>query len=180
MIHDRYKTGRTWRLPRKADAEKGQALLELTLVTPLLFLLMILAVNFGAWLNAWTQIGNAARAVANYAALGTSSVGTPGVSPAAIISLVDQDLSTLPNYSSTTNPTVIVCWNSNGTVSPIFLGTTCSSPPGDPEPSSYIAVSVDLTYTFTPVFASFNFNNLGIHLPTMLTSIHRRIVMRHL
>jgi len=158
------------------NGERGQALLELTLVTPLLLSLIVLAINFGGWLYAWTQVGNAARAVANYAVLGPASAGapvTPGAGP--INTLIAADLGTLPNFSAS-NPAVIVCWNSNGTVRTI--SGTCSSPPADPEAASYIAVSVDLTYTFTPFISSFNFPTLGVHLPTMITSIHRRIVMR--
>jgi Flp pilus assembly protein TadG len=163
---------------RVRGRRQGQALLELTLVTPFLFMLILLAINFGGWLYAWTQVGNAARAVANYAVLGNASAGSP-ISPkqAAITSLIATDLASLPNYS-TTNPSVAVCWNSNGTVQTIT--GTCSSPAADPEPASYIAVSVDLTFTFTPFFPVFSFPNLGISLPTLPTSIHRRIVMRYI
>jgi Flp pilus assembly protein TadG len=157
-------------------ARQGQALLELTLITPFIFMLMILAINFGGWLYAWTQVGNAARAVANYAALGPASAGSPVMpNAAAITSLISNDLASLQNYSST-NPTVTVCWNNNGTATSI--SGTCSSPAADPEAGSFIAVSVDLTYTFTPFFAAFNFPNFGISLPTLPTAIHRRIVMR--
>jgi len=98
----------------RGRSSRGQALLELTFATPMLFLLMVLAVDFGGWLYAWTEVGNAARATANYAILGALAAGSP-VPPtaAAITSLIASDLATLPNYSST-NPVVSVCWNSNG------------------------------------------------------------------
>jgi Flp pilus assembly protein TadG len=158
------------------NQEQGQALVELAAVTPFLIILTIVAVDFGGWLYCWTQVGNAARAVANYAVLGPSSAGTP-VTPkaAAITSLIADDLAALPNYSST-NPTVAVCWNANGTVTTIT--GTCASPTADPEPGSFIAVSVDLTYTFTPFIGSFSFPNLGVSLPSLPTSIHRHVVMR--
>ena len=156
--------------------ETGQALLELALVTPFLFLLIVLAIDFGGWLYAWSQIGNATRAAANYAVLGPVSAGGPPTpNGAAITSLIAADLATLPNYSST-NPAVVVCWNNNNSVTSIT--GTCSSPPPDPEAPSFIAVSVDLTYTYTPLIASFSFPQLGISLTPLPTSIHRRVVMR--
>jgi Flp pilus assembly protein TadG len=160
----------------EGGARSGQALLELTLVTPLLFLLLILAIDFGGWLYSWIQVANATRAAANYAILGPHSAGAP-VSPnaSAIASLIASDLASLPNYSST-NPVVAVCWNNNGTV--FSVTGTCSSPALDPESSSYIAVSVDLTYTYTPLIPSFNIPAFHISLPSLPTTIHRRIVMR--
>jgi Flp pilus assembly protein TadG len=175
---DVQRKGGQFRPPARSKRESGQAVLELALVTPFIFFLIILAINFGGWLYAWTQVGNAARAAANYAVLGPSSAGSP-VTPngTAITTMLAADLATLPNYSSS-NPSVAVCWNNNGTVTSIT--GTCSSPPADPEGGSYIAVSVDLTYTYTPFVTSFTFSNLGIQLPTMLTSLHRRVVMRFL
>jgi Flp pilus assembly protein TadG len=169
-----YSTRGRRHLPGAGEA--GQALLELALVTPLLFLLIVLAIDFGSWLHAWTQVGNATRAAANYAILGPISAGGPPTpNAAAITGLVAADLATLPNYSSS-NPTVVVCWNSNGTVTSIT--GTCSLPPPDPEALSFIAVSVDLTYTYTPLIPSFSIPKLGISLPTLPTNIHRRVVMR--
>lgn len=157
-------------------AETGQALLELALVTPLLFLLIVLAIDFGGWLYAWTEVGNATRAAANFAILGPASAGGPATpNGAGITGLIAADLASLPNYSSS-NPVVVVCWNNNGTITSIT--GTCASPPADPEAPSYIAVSVDLTYTYTPLIPSFSFPTLGIGLPSLPTSIHRRIVMR--
>jgi Flp pilus assembly protein TadG len=157
-------------------SRRGQALLELTVITPFILMLILLAMNFGAWLHAWTQVGNAARAAANFAALGTASAGSPIMPHGTdILAMLSNDLGTLPNYSST-NPAVDVCWNNNGTISSIT--GTCSSPPADPEAGSYIAVSVDLTYTFTPLFVSIP--TLRILLPALPTSIHRRIVMRQI
>ena len=53
---------------KDSHGRKGQALVELALVTPLIFYLIVLSINFAGWLNAWIQVGNAARAAANYAA----------------------------------------------------------------------------------------------------------------
>jgi Flp pilus assembly protein TadG len=160
----------------RRGAEHGQATVELALALPMLFLLIVLAIDFGGWLHAWIEVGNAARAVANYAALGPSSVGDP-VTPnsTAITSMIASDLATLPNYSST-NPSVIVCWNQNGTYTAIV--GTCSSPSADNEPATFTAISVDLTFTYTPLIPVFNFAKVGVHLPVIPTTIHRRIVMR--
>ena len=172
-------TLKTRRGVNRGQMKSGQAILELTLITPFLIMLTILSIDFGGWLYCWTQIGDAARAVANYAVLGPGSAGSPiPANPTTIQSLLDNDLATLPNYSSGSNPTVSVCWKQNGTVTPI-LTTTCSSPADDPEAtSSYVAVTVDIAYTYTPLISAFTFTNLGIHIPTLPTSIRRRIVMR--
>jgi len=178
---DKKHCGNVTSTRRGLRGRRGQALLELTFVTPFLIMLTIVAIDFGGWLYSWTQIGNAARAVANYAALGPASVGTPTpANGSAISSLLAADLALLPNYSSS-NPAVIICWNSNGSVSAPYGGfgsCTSSIAIGDPEASSYIAISVDLTYTYTPFIASFTFNTFGVHLPTLPTTIHRRVVMR--
>jgi Flp pilus assembly protein TadG len=148
------------------------------MITPLIFLLIVLTVDFAGWLYAWTEVGNAARAAANYAALGPTSAGAPATPKGtAITALMAVDLAKLPDYS-TSNPAVIVCWNNNGTLSTILGTCTSGVAATDPEASSYIAVSVDLTYTYTPFFSAFTFSSLGIRLPSIPTSIHRRIVMR--
>ena len=159
-------------------SEKGQALAELALATPLIFYLIVLSINFAGWLNAWIQVGNAARAVANYAALGVSSAGSP-ITPTgtAITALVATDLGSLPNYSSS-NPSVCVSWNQNGTITNIV--NSCTSPSADNEPSTFIAISVDLTFIYSPMIPVFTFSKEGIGLPLIPSTIHRRIVMRYI
>ena len=164
---------------RKArHGRTGQSLVELALALPLFFYLIVLCINFAGWLNAWIQVGNAARAVANYAALGPSSVGSP-VTPTstAITALIATDLGSLPNYSSS-NPSVCVSWNQNGTITNIL--SSCTSPSADNEPTEFISISVDLTFTYSPVFPVFTFSKVGIGLPLIPTTIHRRIVMRYI
>jgi Flp pilus assembly protein TadG len=167
---------------RKPGTSAGSALLEFTATLPILFLLIVFTINYGGWLYAWAQVGNAGRAIANYAVLGPVSAGVPPTpNAAAITALVTTDLAKLPNYSST-NPTVVVCWNNNGTITSITgtCGTGSSAPAADPEAGSYIAVSVDLTYTYTPIIQTFSIPEFHIGLPAMPTAIHRRIVMRFL
>jgi Flp pilus assembly protein TadG len=161
---------------------QGQALLEFTLTLPLLFLLIILTINLGDWLHAWIEIGNTARAAANYAIMGGASAGLPpSATGAQIVSLIMSDLSTLPNTSGT-NPTISICQNDNGTIT--SLSGTCPTgtnvPPADPESTSYVSLTVDVTYTYTPLFNAFNFPTLGISLTPLPGTIHRRTVMRML
>jgi hypothetical protein len=152
-------------------------LLELALTVPLLFLLIVIAINFGGWLYAWIAVGNAARAAANYAILGGASAGLP---PAAtgtkLVTLINAELATLPNTDDG-NPSITVCQNNNGTVTALS-GTCSGSWPGDPEAPSYISTSVDISYTYTPFISAFSFPSLGITLPGLPATIHRRTVMR--
>ena len=168
----------SWRPAQNGRRDKGQALVELALVLPLIFYLIVLSINFAGWLNAWIQVGNAARAVANYAALGPGSTGSP-ITPtsSAITALIATDLASLANYSST-NPSVIVCANQSGATPAGIIGT-CSSPSSDNE-ASFIAISVDLTFTYSPILPVFTFSKVGIGLPLIPATIHRRIVMRYI
>jgi hypothetical protein len=155
----------------------------------MLFLLIALAFNFGGWLWAWIQVGNAARAAANYAALGADSLGSlsfPTVANASTLgTLISTDLTSLPNYS-VTNPAINICKNNNGTVKTV--SGTCSSScsgaptasctPNDPENPAYVAITVDITYTYTSFFTGTRF--LGLPLTVLPSTIHKRIVMRYL
>ena len=160
---------------RQLESAKGQALIEYILLLPLIFLLIVNVVNFGGFFYAWITVANAARAGADYAILGAPSVGSLQAATAGqITSLITQDMSSLPNASS---QTVNICQNFNGTVT--TLAGTCSSIPTDPEPTSYVLTSVDVTYTYVPFIpAGFQFPNLNIYATIPPTTIHRRSVMR--
>ena len=156
------------------SATSGQALVEFALMIPLLLLLIINAVNFGAFIYAWITVADAARAAANYAALGSASVGSPAsATNAQITSLTTSDTSSLPSA-------VTVCVNTNATTS-ASTGTcsfTISSIPADPEAPTYVSLAVDVSYTYAPFFSSFNFPALGIYTTLPPTAIQRRTVMR--
>jgi Flp pilus assembly protein TadG len=156
---------------------KGQSLVEFALMVPFLFLLIVLVVDFGGFLYAWIAVSNAARAGAQYAILGGASVGLPAIaSGSQINTLITNDIYSLLGGTS---PTVNVCKNDNGTVT--ALRGSCSSMPTDPEASSYVLYTVDVTYSYTPFIRVFNFSGLGIHMVPFLSSavtIHRRAVMR--
>src|SRR4051812_37717942 len=81
--------------------DKGQALIEFVFVLPILFLLIVNLVNFGGFFYASIAVANAARAGANYAILGASSVAGPSAtlsapSVAQITTVVHNDLTGLP------------------------------------------------------------------------------------
>lgn len=159
---------------------EGASLVEFALLLPLLLMLILNIVNFGAFIGAWVGIANAARTAADYAILNSSSAGTQsGATSTQLNNLISADLAHVPNVSST-NPAIWICQNQNGTA--VAIVGTCSSPPQDPETASaggtFTNVTVDLTYTFTPLAGSFSFSSLGVRLVSLPTTIHRRTVMR--
>ena len=75
----------------------GQALVEFALVLPLLFLLIINVVNFGAFFFAAVGVANAARAGADYLMLGPASAANSSLPTLSQVSTVVQDdLASLP------------------------------------------------------------------------------------
>jgi Flp pilus assembly protein TadG len=175
----------------KAGAEQGQALVELAVAVPMIFLLIALAFNFGTWLYGWTAVGNAARAAGDYAILSGSSAGLPATATSSgLQSLISTDLTYLPNVSSS-NPKACVQRNNNGTIAKLLeapsgacatANSAYGAPPADTEAKAstttltYPNVTVDITYTFTPFFLGSKV--LGLPLTVLPTTIHRRTVMR--
>jgi Flp pilus assembly protein TadG len=163
---------------------QGQALVEFALMVPLVFLLIVNVVNFGGFLYDVVTVANAARAGAQYAALGVSSVQTPPEATSAqVLSLVQRETSSLANASST-NPSVTVCVNNNGTQTVLNSSpvAACTTAPTDPEfvtgTVPFTSVAVDVTYTYSPFIPLFDFPNLSIHATLPTTTIHRRTIMR--
>jgi Flp pilus assembly protein TadG len=160
----------------KNRSRGGQALVEFSLLVPLLFLLMVNTVNFGGFLFAWITIANAARAGSQYWVQGSASVDTPsGATAAQVSALVTQDISSLLARSSLV---VRVCKNNDAVVT--CTGAGSNVPPADPEPLTYISTSTDVTYTWQPLIPLWNFAALGIYATLPPTTIHRRTVMRML
>ena len=155
------------------SSRRGQALIELALVLPLLFLLIINVINFGGMLYAWVTVANAARTGAQYLMMGSATVHGPAAPTAAQVSaLVTQDLLSLPNRSSAV---VRVCKNNNATIT---CSPSAASSPSDPEPTYYVAGTVDVTYTYVPFVSLWSFPKLGLRLTLPPTTIHRQVVMR--
>jgi len=154
----------------------GQALIEFALVLPMAFLLIVNAVNFGAFLFAWITVANGARTGAQYLVEGRATVGTPTAATAAqITTLVTSDISSLLNRASLA---VRVCKNNNGVMA--CSGPGGYLPPADPEPTKYVLASVDVTYTYVPLVPLWDFGGLGIHATLPATTIHRQASMRML
>jgi Flp pilus assembly protein TadG len=167
-------------ISQRLRQERGQALIETVLVLPMIFLLILNLVNFGGFFYAWITVENAARAAANYAILGPSSVAGPGAilkapDVAHITSVIQNDMAGLPNLASLS---INICQNKNGTVS--TLSGTCSSVPADPEPSIYTLTTVDVTYTYVPFISLFSFPSLGVYLTIPPTTVFQRAEMRQI
>ncbi len=136
---------------------------------PLLFLLILNVINLGGMIFAWIAVSNAARAGADYLAMGGGYAGSPSSPASATVStLVNADLHALPK--SSTNITVNVCTYPTSSCSP--------APPSDPENSRlYVLGYVDVTYTYSPFIAS-GYKFMGIPLTIPPTSIHRKAIAR--
>jgi Flp pilus assembly protein TadG len=157
----------------KSQRSHGQALIEFALILPLVFVLIVNAVNFGGFVFAWITVASAARTGANYWILGHASAGARGQpSTTQVSNVITQEVSSLLNRSSLV---VKVCHNFNGT-------TDCTGTvPSDPEPTHFAIGVVDVTYTYKPLIPTFSFPGVGVSsgfFPTGGTNVHRRAVMR--
>lgn len=178
---------RSCHVPERGGSTRGQALVELMAIIPMIFLLIVLAMNFGGLINAWISVANAARSAADYAILSGSSAGLPTQATSTTLqNLINADLGTLPNLSSS-NPHACVRQNNNGTYTTIMEmpSGACagySNPPSDGEDiaagntSNYINLAVDITYTYTSFFTTTKI--FGYPLVSLPTSVHQRAVMR--
>jgi Flp pilus assembly protein TadG len=174
-------------VPERGDGTKGQALVELMAIIPMIFLLIVLAMNFGGLINAWIAVANAVRATADYAILSGSSAGLPTQATSTTLqNLINADLSALPNLSAS-NPHACVRKNDNGTYTTVMempsgACANYSNPPSDGEAiatgntNNYINYAVDITYTYTSFFTAARI--FGYPLVSLPTSVHQRAVMR--
>src|SRR5512144_2521421 len=93
---------------------RGQALVEFALLLPLLFLLIVNVVNFGAMLYAFITVANAARTGAQYYTIGGAMVHSPGQPAASLVPpVIAQDLASLPNKAGAV---IQVCNRSGATL----------------------------------------------------------------
>src|SRR5689334_9183966 len=100
----------------------GQALVELALILPLLFLLIVNVVNFGGFFYAWISVSNSARSGAQYLVIGGAMLGAPSPPAFATVqTFVLNDLNALPNGASAQ---VTVC-SRNPSSSSATTSVTC-------------------------------------------------------
>jgi PKD repeat protein len=64
--------------PNRRRRSRGQSLVELVLILPVLLLMVMAALDMGRLFMGWVVLNNAARVGANYAALNPTAWGSPG------------------------------------------------------------------------------------------------------
>lgn len=134
---------RLLRKNRKAEGERGQSLVEFTLIIPIFLLLVFAIVDFGMGLYSWITVTNAAREGAR--------LGTVGADQAAITARVRDTAGNLDNSDLTVTVTNCV--------------SGCSTT-GDPGES--LSVHVDYDYhLITPVSSILNLISGGSIGPTL-------------
>jgi len=164
----------------KIGDTKGQSLIEFALALPLIFLLILNVVNFGGFFYAWITVSDAARAGANYAALGGAAATMPSTPTYTQLSAVITDeIASLPNKATLA---MSACQRQPGKSATIFGGTAACSFTlnADPESSTYTVIGVQVQYTYVPFFSAFSFPNLGVHLTLPPTAITQSAQMRSL
>jgi Flp pilus assembly protein TadG len=164
-----------------SSSQSGHSLVEFALLIPLLFLLIVNVVNFGAFFYAWITVANAARTGAQYRIMGGATVNSPKAPTATqVYNIISTDTSSLHNSSSLA---VRVCTNTAGTIACQTTGSgTFTNPPADTraEANLFVTAWVDVLYTYQPLIPAFNFPGMGIHATLPPTQIHRQAVMRML
>ncbi|MEP6961516.1 MAG: PilZ domain-containing protein [Acidobacteriota bacterium] len=164
---------------RRSRNQSGQSLVEFALLLPVLFLVLVNAVNFGGFFFAWITMANAARGASQYASMAGATVSSPKPATSTqIYNVVSQDISSLLNRQSLA---VRVCTNTNGTIACNQTGTgTFTNPATDvrAEANLYVMEWVDVLYTYQPLIPLFSIGRAHATLPP--TPIHRQTVMRRL
>ncbi|MCU1328367.1 MAG: hypothetical protein JWN34_3737 [Bryobacterales bacterium] len=138
----------------------GSALVESALLLPLLLVMMMNTMNFSTFVFGWITVANAARAAAEYKVYNGIVVGANGPAPAnaSVQTMAQNDATSLP-----AGVTVTVC-------SSFKRSASCAPNQDDSEPDQYTSWTVDVAWSYTPVFT-----------PLSLISaqtIHRTVVMR--
>lgn len=160
------QTMKTMHLKSRPCYQKGLAMVEATIVLPLLFLLALAAAEFGHMLEQYNALNkqqqDGARFLSERATFG--STGT-----------INLDFSA-PNGSAYQARNLIVYGNVAGTGTPVLNGLSTSNVAITTATSEYIRVEV--TYSYTPVlgavFLMFGYgNDLALNFP-----LRSSIVMR--
>jgi hypothetical protein len=142
---------------------------------PMMLLLMMNAINFGLYLYEWITLSNALRGAALYQVYNGVVLGSNGGPPAfgAVQNALTADGISLRNAGSIA---VQVCSSKNGT-------NTCApamafAPVADSDPTRYTSWSVDVTYTYQPLFPALTLPVVNVPLTIPTGVIHRQTVMR--
>lgn len=145
-------------LKLRCQNEAGQALIEMALILPLLTVMLLGSIEFGRLIYASIEVSNAAKAVAQYAAMnGGGYMDTTGMNYVA-----NSDAYDLTNALSTpiTATTSYACSCSGGEA------CSLNTPPASPTcPTSHaiVTVTVQTTATFSPI---------GLRIPGFANSIN--------
>jgi len=181
---------------RQLRKNQGQSLIEFALILPLIFLLIVNVVNFGAYLYAGITVSNAARAGADYMMMGPATAGGPSLPTSQDITDLIKgytatgakckdntdpqgthcpgDLGSLPNRSTAI---VTVCTNNNGHQQ-VPPGDGSCLATADPQASTSVVGEVSVEYTYSPVIPFWDFSALRIHLTIPRTQMKRTATTR--
>lgn len=154
-------------------SSQGQALVEMSLVLPLLLLLMLNMINFSFYIYDWITVNDATRAAAEYQVYNGNAISGGG-SPtyANVKSVVTNDAVSLPGGNSTICVVIQSTLNGAATLDPSSPASCFGLTPtthADPE-TTYRAWFVDVYYPFVPLVS-------GLSLISSQT-IHQQAVMR--
>jgi Flp pilus assembly protein TadG len=146
---------------------------EFALLMPMAFLLIVNAINLGAFIYFWITVSDAARTVADSVSFGALSVGSPAPPADPAIRQILSNSGLGMQY----------CLNTNNTTSPV--SATCPSfsvdpIPAEPEGGTYTLIVVDVSYRYDPIFPSLNLPMLGLYSTIPSSTIKRRVVTRML
>jgi Flp pilus assembly protein TadG len=169
---------------------RGQAMIEIALVLPILLGLAFNVVNFGYFLLMAVNLAAAPRSGALYSIIGAATPAAASLpSTASVNTLTIGDLTGAFHDASTVK--VQVCSSAKGTdtTSPFltqcdqFNSFTASTPTADPEPGSFVLNQVDVIYSFPPLINSRAFNVILLnYCPSsggnVTCNLHRKVVMR--
>jgi Flp pilus assembly protein TadG len=90
----------------RPDGSRGQSLVELALILPVILLIVMFALDFGRAFYSWVTVTNAARVAANYAAANPNKA-YPNASYSSLVQAETPDDGICPVLVNTYNPTFI-------------------------------------------------------------------------
>ncbi len=141
---------RKWNARARNRGEKGQSLVEFTLMVPIFLLLVFAIVDFGMGFHAWITVTNSAREGARLAAVGAPAAGVGGCNPLPAVGSIERRVCDTAASLDETKITLVVT-NAQGT------------------PGESVVVDVDYQYDLiTPLAGLVQFMS-GSAFPATLT-----------